>query len=92
MRGMGTRKKPTIQELQDILDDPNCGPIEMLPDGSITVDAVITSLRDELERSEEARAKLGAYNLWLRRGLWHVGGAAFVIGGVVMWLLLKWAP
>lgn len=47
---MGTRKKPTIQELQAILDDPNCGPIELLPDGSITVNEVITSLRNEVKQ------------------------------------------
>lgn len=32
------KKKPSIAELQRILDDPEEHPIEILPDGSIKVD------------------------------------------------------
>lgn len=31
-------KKPTVEELEKILDDPEEHPIEILPDGSIKVD------------------------------------------------------
>ena len=90
MRTMGTRRRPTIQELQDILDDPNCGPIEILGDGSATVDAELTRLRDELHRSEQERAIIGGYNLWLRRRIWAGVSMAFAAGAGAMWLLLQW--
>ena len=51
---MSEKQKPTIAELQALLDaEP--GKIELLPDGSITVAAELTALRAELERT---RARL----------------------------------
>jgi hypothetical protein len=52
------KKRPTIAELEAILNDPQGGTVEILADGSIVVDAELTRLRATIAALETRVALL----------------------------------
>lgn len=57
-QGTENKNRPTIQELEAILNDPNCN-ATILPNGEVVINSVIEDLRKELvETRNENRALL----------------------------------
>ncbi len=63
---------------------------QVLHDLKKAVTAYRIKVQDELHRSEQERAIIGGYNLWLRRRIWAGVSMAFAAGAGAMWLLLQW--